>query len=400
MYDIEFVRKNFSFFENSQNCVYLDNAATTLKPKCVIQTLAEAYTHYFGSIGRGTYDLVKNSYDMFCMSEEYISDFFGASGKYEMIITSGATEGVNIVAKYFEKISNEKKGIGVSLLEHHSNFLPWKAACQKCNAPFITIPFSQETGQIELDDLKKVPLDNVELVAITHASNVTGIIQPLDGIISYLHGKGIKVFIDGAQSSAHMKINLDKLSPDFFVCSAHKILGPMGVGILFVKKEFIDEMIPFKLGGGMVNDAENMIWKNGVDRFMAGTVNSVGLMAFASALKFIDDIGFTDINIHMQKLIKMLEELLDQNDLIIRYGPKKSDQNLGIISFNVKGMHAHDVGAWLNAQKISVRVGHHCAQPLIHSFGIEACVRSSLYLYNNEQDIIALVNALKAIVVL
>ena len=397
MYDIDLIRKEFPFFDNAKNYVYLDNAATTLKPQIIIQALSTAYTSYFANIGRGSYDLSKDAFDAFHESQDYISNFFGAFSKYKMVLTSGATEGINIVARHYENVLMKNDVIAVSLLEHHSNYLPWKAICQKREGIFSVIPFSKETGQIDINFLKKISSNNVKLAAVTHASNVTGIAQKLDEIISYLHSKNVKVIVDGSQSAAHMKINLDEMDPDFFVCSAHKILGPMGVGLLFVKKDLIEELTPFKLGGGMVNDAERLIWKNGSERFMAGTINSIGLIAFTSAVKFIDSIGFDNINKHIQTLVMLLEGLLDQNELIIRYGPSKCEQNIGIVSFNVYGLHAHDVGSWLNRRNIAVRVGHHCAQPLLHSYGVESCVRASLYLYNSERDVIELAKALREI---
>ncbi|MHC4737324.1 MAG: aminotransferase class V-fold PLP-dependent enzyme [Planctomycetota bacterium] len=395
------IRRQFPILKKKiagKRYIYLDSAATTLKPSCVIESVSNYYKYYYANVHRGAYYLSQKASQQYEHARETLKRFFNAGDEYDVIFTSGATEAVNLVVNAFcEPLTQEDDIILVSILEHHSNFLPWKLLASRSNAELKILPL-KPSGDFSKAELKNALSSKIRFAALTHASNVTGKLQNLQSVVSNLQQSGAMVLIDGAQSASHFEIDLESMKPDFFVCSAHKMLGPTGVGAVILKKQHLENAKPWKTGGGMVLTAEPLSWREGVRKFEAGTPHFVGVYGWMRALDFLNQIGLKNTQEYVSSLTAELLEGLKQINGIRIFASDAPRQNAGIVSFLIDDIHPHDIAAWLDYNAIAVRDGHHCAQPLMEYFGVPSVVRASAHLYNTKEDISQLLSALNRLV--
>jgi cysteine desulfurase/selenocysteine lyase len=377
--------------------VYLDSAATTLKPIPVIDKLLEYYQEYTANVHRSAYKMAEKANSEYESARCTVQKFINASSPEEIIITRGSTEATNLIALSWGE-QNIKKGdrILISILEHHSNILPWQKLAERKEAQVDIIPITIQ-GDIDLENFQNLLNNKVKLIGITGASNVIGTLTPLEKIISLGHSCGTTVFVDAAQAAAHIPIDVQKLNCDFLCLSAHKVYGPTGVGVLYGKRFLLENMPPIFYGGGMAD----RLRLNGADyelphKFEAGTPPIASLIAFGSAIEFVQDLGFENICNYEEKLLKEFYKRLNNfPELSILGTPQK---RIGVCSILAKNIHAHDLGTLLDAHGISVRVGHHCASPLMKHYGISSTLRISFGIYNNLEDIEKMIYSLKQIV--
>ncbi|MBR6507937.1 MAG: cysteine desulfurase [Paludibacteraceae bacterium] len=374
--------------------VYLDNAATTQKPQAVLDAIIDGYTHWNANIHRGVHHLSQVATQHHEEARQRVADFLGAASANEIIFTKGATDSINMLAFSFgEAYIHEGDEIIISQLEHHSNIVPWQMLCERKKAQLKVIPLKDDLS-LDIDAFKALITPKTKLVSIAHVSNVLGIINPVEQIIRIAHSHNIPVCIDGAQSAPHLHINLQQLDCDFFVCSAHKMYGPTGLGILYGKEQLLNNLPPAEGGGEMIEHVrfEHTTYNTLPYKFEAGTPNFIGSHAFAAALDYIDHIGMTTIQQHEAELTTYAEKRLSEipNIRIYAQGQPKT----GVISFNVGSIHPFDLGTILDHMGIAVRTGHHCAEPLIDYLQVPGTVRMSLALYNDQADIDAFINAL------
>ena len=380
--------------------VYLDNAATTQKPHQVIDAISYAYTHFNANIHRGTHYLSQVATQEYEKVRTLTASFFNAKSTKEIIFTKGTTNSINILAHcYGNTFINEGDEIIIGGQEHHSNIVPWQMLCDRKKAYLKVIPLLEDLS-LDITAFQSLITPKTKLVAIAHVSNVLGIINPIKQIIDISHQHNIPVCIDGAQSAAHMPIDLQYLDCDFFVCSAHKMYGPTGVGVLYGKEEWLNRMQPLEGGGEMI---EHVHWDKTTYntlpyKFEAGTPNYIDTYAFGKAIEYIKHIGFENIHSHEKKLVEYAESLLNEINGVHIYA-KQIKQKAGVISFNVYNkdhlIHPFDLGTLLDKQGIAVRTGHHCAEPLIDYLNIPGTIRISFALYNTKEDIDLFIQALK-----
>jgi cysteine desulfurase/selenocysteine lyase len=374
---------------NGKPIIYLDNAASTQKPKIVIDTLKNYYETSYANIHRGIYDLSETSTLAYEHARETVAKFINAKSSKEIIFTKNTTESINLVAASFGNTFIKKDDeIIVSVLEHHSNLVPWQELAKRKQAKLRIIPLKKDLT-LDFDTFKKLLNKNTKLVAMTAMSNVTGTITPVEKFIKEARKTSAKILIDGAQSVPHLKTDVQKMDCDFLVFSAHKMMGPTGVGILYGKEEILNKMPPFLYGGDMIHRVEQfsstyseLPWK-----FEAGTPNFADVIAFEKAIEFIQKIGLKNIEEHEKKLLKYAKERLSKYKEITFYTPSDEKNAGGILSFNIKGIHPHDLATIFNEDNICIRVGQHCAAPLIQALKTFAINRMSFYIYNDFQDI-------------
>jgi cysteine desulfurase/selenocysteine lyase len=372
---------------------YLDSAATTQKPMSVIQAVSNFYINENANIHRGLYDLSAQTTRHYEEVRRKVKNFIGASGDYEIAFTSGTTESINIVSHSVAETVNEGDEILISAMEHHSNLIPWQQVCLQKKAILKIIPVDS-SGDLELTSLNPLLTAKTKLVALTHISNTLGTINPIGEIIERCHKKNIPVLIDAAQSVSHIPINVSEMNVDFLAFSAHKMFGPMGTGVLFVKKNYRELIKPISFGGGAIkqvtfNETKFREFPFSVE---AGTPNIAGVMGLGAAIDFLKDMNGDDWRDQSQQLASLLRDKLKSHSFVSVVGnPKKYS---GIVTFVVDGIHAHDVAGYLSDKKIAVRAGHHCTQPLHEQLGLTATVRASFSIYNSVEDVERLVSAL------
>ncbi len=384
---------------NGHKLVYLDNASTTQKPSCVMEALNRYYSSMNANIHRGVHTLSERATEAYEGTRTAVANFINAREAAEIIFTRNATESINLVAlSYGEKNIKAGDNIVVSALEHHSNLLPWHQLAARKKALVRTIPIRAD-GTLELKNLNKLLDRKTRIVAVTHMSNVLGTIVPVDKIISAAKKVGAVTLIDGAQSVPHMPVDVQKLGCDFLAFSSHKMLGPTGVGVLYGRRALLEKMPPVLFGGDMVKivGETKMTWNDLPWKFEAGTPNIADVIAFRAALEYLKKIGMTRIFRHDREMAKYAREKLSRLSGIKIYGPESDDQKGGILSFNIPGVHPHDVGSILNSDNIAVRAGHHCCQPLMENLNIMATARMSFYLYTQKEDIDRAVESLKKV---
>lgn len=385
---------------NGKPLTYLDSASTTQKPKSVIQALTHFYENTNANIHRGIYKLSQEATEQYEETREVVKNFINAKSASEIIFTKNATEGVNLVAYAWGR-NYLKKGdvILVSALEHHSNLVPWQLLCKETGATIKVIPLDNNFG-LDLTKLDQLLTKKVKLVGLTHASNVTGVIVPIEKIIKKAHKAGAFVFVDGAQSVPHMPMNVQKFDCDFLAFSSHKMLGPTGVGVLYGKKEILDKMPPFLCGGDMIKEVKqhSARWNDIPWKFEAGTPNIADVIAFKNAIEYLKKIGMENVLKRDQKLLAYAKKELQKMPKIEIYSPDKITNCTGILSFNVKNVHSHDTAEILSQEGVCIRSGHHCCQPLLERLGVTATARMSFYIYNDEKDIDRAVAALKKVI--
>ena len=395
-FDVENIRKDFPILSkkiNNKPLIYFDNAATSQTPTSVINSISNYYNNYNANIHRGVHSLSEKATQNFESARTKIKEHFNAGDTKEIIFTSGTTHSINIVANGYTNILKSGDEIIVSGLEHHSNIVPWQMMTKKNNAKLKVIPL-KENGELDLKVFENLISDKTKLVFVNHVSNALGVINPIEKIIEIAHKNGAIVLVDGAQSSAHFDIDLQKLDVDFFTASAHKLCGPTGIGFLYGKKELLDLIPPYMGGGEMISEVtfEKTTYADLPHKFEAGTPNISGAIAFGYALDYLNNIGLDNIKKYEDYLLKYATNKLKQIDGMIIYGdtPNKTS----VISFNIEGLHAYDIGSILDKFGIAVRTGQHCAQPIMDYFKISGTVRASFSFINTVEEIDELIKAI------
>lgn len=385
---------------HGRQLVYLDNAATTQKPQVVIDAITEAYSHWNANVHRGVHHLSQVATQKHEEAREKVAQLIHAQSSEEIIFTKGTTDSLNMLARSFgDAMLHEGDEIIVSQLEHHSNIVPWQMLCERKKATLKVIPLREDLS-LDIEAFKALLSDKTRLVSVAHVSNVLGIVNPIEEIIRLAHAKGVPVCVDGAQSVPHLAIDVQQLDCDFLVFSAHKMYGPTGLGILYGKKQWLDQLPPAEGGGEMIEHVsfEKTTYNVLPYKFEAGTPNYVGSHAFGKAIDYVQEIGLEQIAEHEHELAKYLEAQLAllPNMRVYAAGLPKA----GAVSFNVYRadgtlIHPFDVGVLLDRQGVAVRTGHHCAEPLIDYLQVPGTVRASVGLYNTQEDIDAFIAALK-----
>ena len=395
-FDVENIRKDFPILSkkiNNKPLIYFDNAATSQTPTSVINSISNYYNNYNANIHRGVHSLSEEATQDFESARTKIKEHFNAGNTKEIIFTSGTTHSINIVANGYTDILNSGDEIIVSGLEHHSNIVPWQMMTKKNNAKLKVIPL-RENGELDLKVFENLISEKTKIVFVNHVSNALGVINPIEKIIKISHENGAVVLIDGAQSSAHFNIDLQKLDIDFFTASAHKLCGPTGIGFLYGKKELLDLIPPFMGGGEMISNVtfEKTTYADLPHKFEAGTPNISGAIAFGYALDYLNNIGLDNIKKYEDFLLEYATKKLKKIDGMIIYGdtPNKTS----VISFNIKGLHAYDIGSILDKFGIAVRTGQHCAQPIMDHFKISGTVRASFSFINTIEEIDEFIKAI------
>ena len=397
MIDVEKIRKDFPILDqivNDEPLVYLDNAATTQKPKVVLEAVNRYYQEDNANVHRGVHTLAERATASYEGARETVRRFINASSTKEVLFTRGTTTGLNWIGRFAEEILEEGDEVLISIMEHHSNILPWQEACRKTGAKLVYVYLKD--GGLDLEDFRKKLTNRTKFVSIAHASNVLGVINPVQEIAQLAHEKGAIVVVDGAQSVPHMKIDVQTLDADFFVFSGHKMAGPTGVGVLYGKEQYLNQMSPVEFGGEMIDFVyeQSATWKELPWKFEAGTPNMAGAIGLAAAIDYLEAIGMDAIERHEQDLIAYVFPKLPAIEGLKIYGSQDLAKRSGVISFNLGDLHPHDLATALDYEGVAVRAGHHCAQPLIQYLEVPATARASFYLYNTKEDCDKLVEAL------
>ncbi|MGN6214999.1 aminotransferase class V-fold PLP-dependent enzyme [Parafilimonas sp.] len=399
-FDVAAIRKQFPVLERKvkgKNLVYFDNAATAQKPQVVIDALVNYYQQYNANIHRGIHSLAEEATAAFEATRDTVKEFINARYREEIIFTRGVTEGINLVASTWGR-QNIKEGdeIIISGMEHHSNIVPWQMLCLEKKAKLKVIPVD-DNGELMMDEFSTLITPKTKIVSIVHASNSLGTINPVKEIIDIAHQHNIVVLVDGAQSSVHLNIDVQDMDCDFFVISSHKVYGPTGVGVLYGKKELLEEMPPYMGGGEMIKEVtfDKTTYNELPYKFEAGTPNIADTVAFKAALDFVNEVGKDNIRAHEEMLTKYAMDKLSKLDGVRLIGTAK--YKTSVVSFIVDGWSAYDIGLLLDGFGIAVRTGHHCCQPLMNRFGIPGTIRASFAMYNTKEEVDELVSSLEKI---
>jgi len=397
MFQVEDIRKDFPILQrqvNGKPLVYFDNAATSQTPQQVIDAIVDYYSNYNANIHRGVHTLSQEATDKYEQARLKIQQHFNAKASHEIIMTSGTTHGINLVASGFGALLKKGDEIIVSALEHHSNIVPWQMMCERSGAVLKVIPMNDE-GALIMSAYDALLSEKTKLVFVNHISNALGTINPIKHIIEKAHAVGAAVLIDGAQACPHVKPDVQALDVDFYVASAHKMCGPTGVGMLYGKEEWLHKLPPYQGGGEMIAEVsfEKTTYADLPHKFEAGTPNICGGIAFGAAIDYMNAIGFKNIATYEHELLDYATVQLLHIDGLKIFGTSK--QKTSVISFNLEGIHPYDVGTLLDKMGIAVRTGHHCAQPIMDYFKIPGTVRASFAFYNTKKEIDALVAAVK-----
>lgn len=400
--NIESIRNDFPILSrkvNGKPLIYFDNAATSQTPQVVIDAIVHYYQHYNANIHRGVHSLSQEATEAYEASRLKIQQHFNAKYQHEIIFTSGTTHGINLVASAFESQIGKDDIVLISALEHHSNIVPWQMLCEKTGAKLEVIPMNTK-GELILSEFDKLVAKQPKLVAATHISNALGSIIPIKYIIAESHKNGAAVLIDGAQACPHIKPDVQDIDADFYVCSAHKICGPTGVGMLYGKEEWLNKLPPYQGGGEMIAEVtfEKTTYAGLPHKFEAGTPNISGGIAFGMALDYMNNIGFENIAKYEKELLTYATRQLLQIDGLKIYGT--AAEKTSVISFNVGNIHPYDIGTILDKLAIAVRTGHHCTQPIMDFYKIPGTVRASFSFYNTKDEIDVFVAALKKAVMM
>lgn len=400
MTDIQKIRADFPILHqkvNDKPLVYLDNAATSQKPKAVLDSLMHYYEYDNANVHRGVHTLANRATTAYENAREKVAAFIGAAETGEIIFTRGTSAAINLVADSYGA-ANLGSGdeIVISYLEHHSNLIPWQQLAKRTGAVLKYLDLESD-GTITLENAKQAISEHTKLVALTHVSNVIGGITPIQEIIDLAHEYQAVVLVDGAQAVPHMKVDVQKLDADFYAFSGHKMMAPTGIGVLYGKRELLEEMEPTEFGGEMIDFVElyDSTWKELPWKFEAGTPIIAGAIALAEAITYLEKIGLDRIHEHEQMLSRYALEKLAQIDGITVYGPQDVSKRTGVITFNLEGVHPHDLATILDEEGIAVRAGHHCAQPLMKWLEVSSTARASFYIYNTKEEVDAFIKALQ-----
>lgn len=395
--DIQDIRKDFPILSrkvNDKPLVYFDNAATSQTPQQVIDCIVDYYSSYNANIHRGVHKLSQEATDKYEQARHTIQKHFNAKHAFEIIMTSGTTHGINLVANGFSALLKSGDEIIVSALEHHSNIVPWQMLCERTGAILKVIPMNNE-GELVIEQFENLLSDKTKLVFVNHISNALGTINPIEHIIQKAHEVGAAVLVDGAQACPHIQVDVQALDVDFYVASAHKMCGPTGVGILYGKETWLNKLPPYQGGGEMIAEVtfEKTTYADLPHKFEAGTPNICGGIAFGAAVDYLNQIGLESIEAYEHELLVYATEKLLEIEGLKIYGTSK--HKTSVISFNLEGIHPYDVGTILDKMGIAVRTGHHCAQPIMDYFKIPGTVRASFAFYNTKDEIDLLVSGVK-----
>lgn len=393
MYDIQKIREDFPILSREvygKPLIYLDNGATTQKPRCVVEAITDEYYSVNANVHRGVHFLSQQATELHEASRETVRKFINARSSNEIVFTRGTTESINLLASSFAE-SQMKEGdeVIVSTMEHHSNIVPWQLQAEKRGIVLKVIPMNDK-GELLIDEYEKLFSERTKLVSLVHVSNVLGTVNPVKEMIATAHGHGVPVLIDGAQSVPHMKVDVQDLDADFFAFSGHKIYGPTGVGVLYGKEEWLDKLPPYQGGGEMIQSVsfEKTTFNELPFKFEAGTPDYIGTTALAKALDYVSAVGMDNIAAYEHELTVYAMKRLKEIEGMRIFG--EAEHKSGVVSFLVGNIHHLDMGTLLDRLGIAVRTGHHCAQPLMIRLGIEGTVRASYGLYNTKEEIEAL----------
>ena len=389
------IKDDFPILKN-RNIAYLDSGATSQKPQAVIDAISEFYKKCNANPHRGAYALSQEATEVYENTRTKIAEFINAKHREEIIFSKNATESLNLIAYSYGLENIEKDDeIVISIMEHHSNLVPWQKVAKTKQAK-LNYMYINENFELSDEEIESKITDKTKIVGITHVSNVLGTINNIEKIIKYAHKKGALVIVDASQSIPHMKIDVQALDADFLVFSGHKMLSPLGIGVLYGKKELLDNMTPFLMGGDMIEYVyeQDTTFASLPNKFEAGTQNVEGVIGLGAAIDYIESLGYDKIEQIEKEIVHYAIEELRKLNFLDLYLTKNSENHSAVISFNIKGVHPHDVASILDAEGVCVRSGNHCAQPLMRFLGIDSTCRASFYIYNTKEDVDRLVEAL------
>ncbi|WP_343326916.1 cysteine desulfurase [Streptococcus uberis] len=391
------LKKDFPILDqlvHDEGYTYLDNAATTQKPKQVLDRIRRYYDYDNANVHRGVHTLAERATRDYEASRQKVANFINANSSKEIVFTRGTTTSLNWVAQFAKQILKPGDEVLISIMEHHANLIPWQEVCRQTGASLVYAYLKE--GTLDLDDFKAKVTSKTRFVCMAHVSNVLGCVNPIQEITAIAHGVGAYMVVDGAQSVPHMAVDVQALNCDFLAFSGHKMLGPTGIGVLYGKEEVLNLMDPVEFGGEMIDFVyeQEASWKILPWKLEAGTPNIAGAIGLAAAIDYLESLGMSAIQNHERELVSYILPKLQAIDGLKLYGPGNPMDQTGVLSFNLDGLHPHDVATALDYEGIAVRAGHHCAQPLLRHLGISAAVRASFYIYNTKEDCDRLVEAI------
>ncbi|WP_367889841.1 cysteine desulfurase [Streptococcus uberis] len=391
------LKKDFPILDqlvHDEGYTYLDNAATSQKPKQVLDRIRRYYDYDNANVHRGVHTLAERATRDYEASRQKVANFINANSSKEIVFTRGTTTSLNWVAQFAKQILKPGDEVLISIMEHHANLIPWQEVCRQTGASLVYAYLKE--GTLDLDDFKAKVTSKTRFVCMAHVSNVLGCVNPIQEITAIAHGVGAYMVVDGAQSVPHMAVDVQALNCDFLAFSGHKMLGPTGIGVLYGKEEVLNLMDPVEFGGEMIDFVyeQEASWKSLPWKLEAGTPNIAGAIGLAAAIDYLESLGMSAIQNHERELVSYILPKLQAIDGLKLYGPGNPMDQTGVLSFNLDGLHSHDVATALDYEGIAVRAGHHCAQPLLRHLGISAAVRASFYIYNTKEDCDRLVEAI------
>ncbi|MDT2758407.1 cysteine desulfurase [Enterococcus xiangfangensis] len=401
MRDFSTIRKDFPILfqeVNDEPLVYLDNAATTQKPTQVLDVLRHYYETDNANVHRGVHTLAERATKDYENSREKVRAFINAKETAEVLFTRGTTTGLNWLARsYGDAFIKEGDEIVVSYMEHHSNIIPWQQLAQRKGATLRYLPLTDE-GFIDMTAAQEIINEKTAIVSLAYVSNVLGVINPIEELAKLAHAQQAVMIVDGAQAAPHMTVDVQALDADFFAFSGHKMCGPTGIGVLYGKRQWLEQMEPVEFGGEMIDfvNLYDSTWKELPWKFEAGTPNIAGAIALGGAIDYLNELGMENIHRYEQELVAYVLPKLQEIEGITIYGPQDPEHHTGVIAFNLEGLHPHDVATALDMEGVAVRAGHHCAQPLMNYLNLPATARASFYFYNTKEDADRLVEAIQA----
>ncbi|GAB6708380.1 cysteine desulfurase [Streptococcus uberis] len=391
------LKKDFLILDqlvHDEGYTYLDNAATSQKPKQVLDRIRRYYDYDNANVHRGVHTLAERATRDYEASRQKVANFINANSSKEIVFTRGTTTSLNWVAQFAKQILKPGDEVLISIMEHHANLIPWQEVCRQTGASLVYAYLKE--GTLDLDDFKAKVTSKTRFVCMAHVSNVLGCVNPIQEITAIAHGVGAYMVVDGAQSVPHMAVDVQALNCDFLAFSGHKMLGPTGIGVLYGKEEVLNLMDPVEFGGEMIDFVyeQEASWKSLPWKLEAGTPNIAGAIGLAATIDYLESLGMSAIQNHERELVSYILPRLQAIDGLKLYGPGNPMDQTGVLSFNLDGLHPHDVATALDYEGIAVRAGHHCAQPLLRHLGISAAVRASFYIYNTKEDCDRLVEAI------
>ncbi len=388
--NIDNIKKEFPIFNNkvhNNDLVYLDSANSSQKPLVVVDRIYDFYTKEFSNVGRSVHYLAVAATNLYENTRTSVQKYINAKDRNEIVFTKGATEAINLVANTFgQKYLKEGDEILLTELEHHSNYVPWHYL-RKSKGVKIKFADVNDNGEVTIENIEKKITPKTKIIAVTHLSNVTGAILPIKEITQLAHSKNIPVLVDGCQGAPHLKLDMQELDCDFYAISCHKMYGPTGLGILYAKKKWLEELPPYQGGGGMIGEVkkDNITYGDLPNKYEAGTMQTAQVIAFDESIKFLNKIGIDNIMKHENELINYADEILRNNNSVKVIGNPRNKG--GVISFTIDGIHAHDIATILDEDGVAIRAGHHCCQILHDKLGLPATARASLGVYNTKEDL-------------